>query len=300
MGKSDVMTFEQPAELNRYLTIWTRPGETAVSRFWWRVKFGGPVVLLIGLILLERRWSLRLDPVQLLFDILPVVFSIALAWGIGWLVYRSKRVLSVYDDGLEFGRGGFGRGAKIRWKWIRSFHLEPCGPEHQFEKLTVRSGYWLGGNNCRCESIILAETANRAALLAELGRQQKEKGLNFVIDVRKTPGPPEPGLSATGFWLGVLGVLLFYQSVPMVFVGAFAMIDHAADITTLQALPRFCMALWMWRGRGIEPGLFSLVTGIVLSAVATGCLWRLIVFANRRNTSRAHLKTLPREALRDS
>lgn len=281
MEKDDVMIFEQPAKLSRFLHGTASEGKMPL-RFWrWANQLGLIVLAVFGLSEWRRIHGQPILPEflrQERSEIWFVLYLLLYSCGSRWLEGRCKRKLSISDDGLKFG---FLFGEKIAWNRIQSFRIEPCGPQGEFEKLTVRYTHpyawkpnlWM---------MVFADAASCTPLLDELERRQKRDGQKFTIEIGETATHPR-AVSVASMWLASLGILSFLYGLPLFLTGISLGYPRASEEARLERLSPPLAAVWKWTGSDANPHLFVLLTGIVLTSAGIGVFWRGRVLAREKS-----------------
>jgi hypothetical protein len=268
MEKDAVMIFEQPAELNRYL--YPPPENGAPSSFWLAVKIISPGFLFIGLLMLEVRClkGLPFLPGLAIAVLLLVVPLALLQYGIR-KEDQSKRTLSIHDDGLSFSHA---RARRIRWKRIQCFRVEPCGPQGEFKMFTARYSD-PGVMRSRPWSMIFADAASCAALLAALEKRRIGKDRKWVIEILRAPAIiPRKEIPVALIWLSWLSFAFLCNGLHMLLAGTTW--PKEPPRAKLERLSPRIRALVIWfAGSGVDPSRFFTVTGAVLTAIGGAGIW---------------------------
>lgn len=255
------MTFEQPAELDRYLC--TSQESEALSQFWHEVKIISPMLFFMGLLMMETRWLKGLPVVE---GVVGYLLLIAMLLLIRWYEIRkedrSKPKLSIHEDGLSLSRVPAPR---ILWKRLQCFRVEPCSPHGEFKKFTVRYAR-PGMSRSRRWSMIFADVTDCATLLGELGKRRTGRDRKWTIEILRSPvTPPREMIPLVPLWLHMLGILFLLHGLAILLACVTpAEKSHPAALDELSPPVRAFVQRFP---RDVDPDQFFTVTGAALTAI---------------------------------
>jgi hypothetical protein len=260
------MIFEQPKELNEFVEA--RRAMTFEER-WTQIMLIMPMWAAVCIYLTELRLAMGMTVWPALAT---ACLLILLAIGMARLLDRAgldrryKRTLELNDRGIRTSRTG---PWTVRWKAIASFIIEPAGQLDEFKRITVR----FINRNPRRWSMVLADTLEYQALLAELKRRQAAGDGKFTIEIFHQPIPPpkEIRLKLAPHWLMALGFLLVLNGLPIL-AGILPKDDNYEPHRPVKINPK--LATWVQRNFTNFDDFrhFLLVTGGALTGAGVGCM----------------------------
>jgi hypothetical protein len=275
------MTFEQPAELNRFLY----PARNWAERR--RLMFQVlPVFLFLGVFLLESAGLKAWMADRLTWNLVPVLLSgylslLVLLFGIAEIAtvleQRSKRVLRLEDRRLTINPA---KHRSFKWKHALKFQFEPLADASEFTKLTLfkADGLWSKTPSPRAGwSLILATRTQVPELKAALQAKLAEGVGHFEIVTRETPAltTVRASISRRGLMIYLSGGFLLFHGLPLL-LGAITLLYHQSKYDSFIRTPQTQFGRWIV-SHFSSPAQFNytlLSLGLVLTVAGIGLLWR--------------------------